>query len=590
MALRGKGGGDVEAKFASAALATDAQPSGAGSVGTGTGTDTTPTHATSTAIDVPSGAKKREGGGGGGGLLLDGGDEKLAVEDTVEVDADLESEDDPEISQIPPEVRRVVSLHDDTTLPTLTFRYFLLSVIFVVPGAFLSQMNSYRTTYAPYSVFFVQIAANYVGLWLARVIPRGWRVRVPYTSYSFSLNPGPWSIKEHVLVTITAASGATGNLAATPISVGELYFGEKLHPAAAIFFMWSIDATGYAFAAIARQVLLYEPDYPWFQALCQTALFETQSRQNRNPTPTARKQMRVFWLVLLGITLWQFLPEYVFPMLGSMAFLCWVAPHNPIANFVGSGLGGMGFLNLSFDWANISNYNSGVPLFLSPWWSQVVLFCSFVLSCWILLPAAKYGSLGSYDHCLMTNRACTADGEKYPVSSLVTPQSTLNETAYAENGPMYVGTHYLWTVFFDYASYVSAYSWIAFFGASSIRTAWRKFRARRERPGQGINHQYTDRLNVLMRSYPEVPLWWYAVLFAVSFVSIMTIVALDLLFIPWWTYFVALATGAVVVIPLGWLYAVSNFQLPIGTFNELLYGTMVQNLSHHRNPIGASVS
>ncbi|KAI8633876.1 OPT oligopeptide transporter protein-domain-containing protein [Xylariaceae sp. FL1651] len=520
--------------------------------------------------------------------LQDDSGEKLVSEAVVEADADLEAEDDPEITQIPPEVRRVVSLHDDTTLPTLTFRYFVLSIIFVIPGAFLSQINTFRTTYAPYSVFFVQIASNYVGLWLARVLPER-QIRIPFTKSSFSMNPSPWSVKEHVLVTITAASGATGNLATTPIAVGELYFNERLHPAAAIFFMWSIDATGYAFAAIARQVLLYEPAYPWFQALCQTALFETQTKQNKNPSPAARKQFKVFWLVLLGITLWQFLPEFVFPFVSSLAFLCWVAPHNPVANFLGSGLGGMGLLNLSFDWANISNYNAGVPLFLSPWWSQVVLFASFVLSAWILLPAAKWGGLGGYSHCLMSNRACTADGKVYPVSSLVTPSNTLNQTAYEENGPMYLGVHNLWTIFFDYASYVSAYSWIAFFGASNIRTAYRKFRARRNNPGQGINHQYSDRLNVLMRSYKEVPLWWYVALFSAAFVSTITIVALDLIFIPWWAYFVALATGAVVVVPLGWLYAVSNFQLPIGTFNELLYGTMVQNLNNHRNPIGASV-
>ncbi|KAI1495192.1 OPT oligopeptide transporter protein-domain-containing protein [Biscogniauxia mediterranea] len=572
----------TEAKFASA-LATNEPPNNS------TGLHQRPTASN----DLDSEKSQGLGQGGnegekGDATVPDYLGAKLPVEDAVEVDADLEAEDDPEISQIPPEVRRVVSLHDDTSLPTLTFRYFLLSIIFVIPGAFLSQMNSFRTTYAPYSVFFVQIASNYFGLWLARVLPNR-QIRIPFTSSHFNLNPGPWSIKEHVLVTITAASGATGNLATTPIAVGELYFNERLHPAAAIFFMWSIDATGYAFAAIARQVLLYEPAYPWFQALCQTALFETQSRQNKHPTPAARKQMRVFWLVLLGITLWQFLPEFAFPMLSSMAFLCWVAPHNAVANFIGSGLGGMGFLNLSFDWANISNYNAGVPLFLSPWWSQVVLFCSFVMSCWVLLPAAKWGGLGSYHHCLMTNRACTADGEKYPVSSLVTAGNVFNQTAYEELGPIYVGEHYLWSIFFDYASYISAYSWIAFFGASKIREAYKKFRARRSSPGQGINHQYTDRLNVLMRSYKEVPLWWYLALFAVAFVSIMTIVGMDLLFIPWWTYLVALITGAVVVIPLGWLYAVSNFQLPIGTFNELLYGTMVQNLNHNRNPIGASV-
>lgn len=86
-------------------------------------------------------------------------------------------------------------------------------------------------------------------------------------------------------------------------------------------------------------------------SLCQTALFETQKKQRQNPTPESRRQIKVFVLVILAVILWQFLPEFVFPMLGSLAFLCWVAPHNPIANFVGAGYGGMVFLNLSLDWS-----------------------------------------------------------------------------------------------------------------------------------------------------------------------------------------------------------------------------------------------
>ena len=138
----------------------------------------------------------------------------------------------------------------------------------------------------------------------------------------------------------------------------------------------------------------------WY-SLCQTALFETQKKQRQNPTPESRKQTKVFWLVLLGVTLWQFLPEYVFPMLGSLAFLCWVAPHNHVANFVGSGFGGMGFLNLSLDWSNITARYS---LFLTPWWTQVVMFLGFACSAWILMPAAKFGHLGEWNLHLNSNR------------------------------------------------------------------------------------------------------------------------------------------------------------------------------------------
>lgn len=111
--------------------------------------------------------------------------------------------------------------------------------------------------------------------------------------------------------------------------------------------------------------------------------------------------MRVFFYVLLFMTLWHFLPEYAWPMLGSLAFLCWVAPNNATANFIGAGFGGMGFLNLSLDWSTIS---SNANLFLTPWWTQVVMFAAFVMSCWVLIPAAYFGGFGHWDHKLMSNR------------------------------------------------------------------------------------------------------------------------------------------------------------------------------------------
>jgi len=174
-------------------------------------------------------------------------------------------DDDPAIRDIPFNVRRIVSFDDDPTLPTLTFRYFFLTVLFVIPGAFLSQMSHYRTNYAPYSVFFVQICANYAGQGMAKYLP-AWQINIPFTSRGFNLNPGPFSVKEHVLITISAASGATYNLAFTPVSIASLFFNETINPAIAIFFMWSVVVTGYSFAAISRQFLLYDPQYPWFQA------------------------------------------------------------------------------------------------------------------------------------------------------------------------------------------------------------------------------------------------------------------------------------------------------------------------------------
>jgi Flp pilus assembly protein TadB len=129
----------------------------------------------------------------------------------------------------------------------------------------------------------------------------------------------------------------------------------------------------------------------------------------------------------------------------------------------------------------------------------------------------------------------------------VTEQGTLNETAYAEYGSLYVSTHVLWTMFFDYASYTSVLAWMAFFGYSHIKAIITKFNERR-RSGKSVSDQYTDPLNVIMRSYQEVPLWWFILLFMTSFVIILSVVAKGHLYIPVWTYFMALLTGAIVVI------------------------------------------
>jgi len=70
----------------------------------------------------------------------------------------VEDEDLPaDVKELPVIVRNTVSLEDDPTLPTITFRYFLLCVIFIPPGAILFQMGAYRTTAAVYPVLFVQI-------------------------------------------------------------------------------------------------------------------------------------------------------------------------------------------------------------------------------------------------------------------------------------------------------------------------------------------------------------------------------------------------------------------------------------------------
>lgn len=102
---------------------------------------------------------------------------------------------------------------------------------------------------------------------------------------------------------------------------------------------------------------------------------------------------------------------------------------------------------------------------------------------------------------------------------------------------------------------------MALFGYGQIKSSVRKLWERRKTGASKISEQFNDQLCILQRSYSEVPLWWYITLFAASFAILLSITASGVLFIPVWTFIVAILTGAILVVPLGWLYALSNFQL-----------------------------
>lgn len=58
----------------------------------------------------------------------------------------------------------------------------------------------------------------------------------------------------------------------------------------------------------------------------------------------------------------------------------------------------------------------------------------------------------------------------------------------------------------------------------------------------------------------------------VPFVVLLVIVATNSVWMPTWTYFVALGFGASAMLPMSLVYAISGYSMEVGIFNELVYG------------------
>lgn len=114
------------------------------------------------------------------------------------------------------EVAANVSNKDDMMLPCITFRSCFLGLLFTSILAFVNQFFTFRTIPIFLSMIVVQLVSYPIGKAMASILPC--RDFVLFNErWRFSLNPGPFSIKEHCVISIMAntASVSIENLHVT---------------------------------------------------------------------------------------------------------------------------------------------------------------------------------------------------------------------------------------------------------------------------------------------------------------------------------------------------------------------------------------
>ncbi|CAK7324230.1 unnamed protein product [Dovyalis caffra] len=172
----------------------------------------------------------------------------------------MEIEDDHEESTVK-QVDLTVPKTDDPTVPVLTFRMWVLGLSTCIILSFVNQFFWYRTQPMSVSSIAAQIAVVPLGHLMARKLPT--RKFFEGTSWEFTLNPGPFNIKEHVLITIFANSGA-GTVYATHILTSvKIYYQRKLTFLPALFVMITTQMLGFGWAGLFRKYLV-EPGEMWW--------------------------------------------------------------------------------------------------------------------------------------------------------------------------------------------------------------------------------------------------------------------------------------------------------------------------------------
>ncbi|KAI1315018.1 hypothetical protein EDD11_001403 [Mortierella claussenii] len=468
-------------------------------------------------------------------------DEKIHGGDIESNSVVLEEEENSPI----PEVAAIVSNKDDPSTPVLTFRFWVMAVLFSVILSFFNQFFWFRTQPMTISTLVIQLLSFPFGKFLAKVLPVG------------RLNPGPFNVKEHVLVALTANCAGTTAYAVDIVVIQKVFYGQDFGFLANFLLILCTQMLGYGMAGVLRRYLVYPAAMIWPANLVQVALFNTLHKEE-DLKPGQWSRFKFFLVATLAMFLYQWIPGFIFPVLSSIAWICWIKPDNLVLSQI-TGAGGLGFGAISLDWNNIVSF-LGSPLIV-PWWAQVNIAIGFFLIAWVMVPIAYYTNLWEAKKFpILTSSLFQENGHKYKVQAILT-DNVLDQTKYDAYGALRISTFFALTYGVGFAGLASMVTHTWLYHRHKLVAQWKQSRNHSE----DIHHK-------LMQAYPEVPDWWYAALFIImTVVAIITCEIWDYK-LPWWGVILAVALSAFFSLPVGLIQAITNQQPGLNVITEYAIG------------------
>lgn len=255
----------------------------------------------------------------------------------VEPSGDLPTGDDPEMmfeeeEDSPfPEVRASVSNFDDPEMPCLTFRAIFIGILFTLLGAAVNTYFSIRYPAPLLTPIVVQIISYPVGVLFARVLPVTLYSTPPWlqklgASNFWSLNPGPFNIKEHTVIIIMANVGIAPSYPQGVLLVLDKFYEIKTGFGYDVLLLLSVNIIGFSFAGFCRRFVIWPAALIWPQTLVTCTLLNTFHAEDDDASSGALTRYRYFLYIFFGAMVWYVVPGYLFIGLSAFSWVCWIAP------------------------------------------------------------------------------------------------------------------------------------------------------------------------------------------------------------------------------------------------------------------------
>ncbi|KAJ3022876.1 UNVERIFIED_CONTAM: hypothetical protein HDU68_008900 [Siphonaria sp. JEL0065] len=483
----------------------------------------------------------------------------------------------------------IVPQTDDPNTPAFTFRSVFLGVVFAVLLSFANTALSFRSAPFAISAVVAVIVSYPMGLFLAKVLPAG------------PLNPGPFSVKEHVLIYIMSS------VSGQPYGIDNVI--TQMHPdlmgntdinfIQSVGFVLVTQFLGYGFSGLTRRFLV-KPTAMWWPGTIPTiAMFASFHKVDGAVTGEKYTWSRstVFWISFVAMFAYEWIPEYFAPVLQAISISCLVAGRgsgpsgklSPFNSLMGSSTAGLGLFGLTFDWTFIGSIN-----FAQPMWANLLNAAGNIVFLWILTPIfynsdvfginAKLRVAPSYYFQTLNpaiNSASlfvgNANGTKRQGSRVspryfynVSDNYNINLTAYNNVAPVHLTSTFALTYASSFLTVTAALAHVAlWYGKDIYRQSMNAFRQVRDE----IDAQ--DKHVKMMEAYPDVPDWFYMAFMGVCTVGALAVSIWTPFNMPWWGIFFNIFLVGLFVVPYGAVQAIAGVPLYLNVVSEFIIGLMI---------------
>ncbi|CAM0949635.1 unnamed protein product [Alopecurus aequalis] len=463
------------------------------------------------------------------------------------------------------EVRNTVPVTDDPSEPSLTFRTWVLGMSSCVLLAFVNEFFMYRSNQLAIGTVVVQIATLPIGRFMASALPTR-PMRVPLVGWSFSLNPGPFSLKEHCLITIFAGAGASGVYAMNIIAIVKVFYKRQINPYAAMLLAQTTQLLGYGWAGLFRTYLV-DSAYMWWPInLVQVTLFRAMHEEEKRREGQLTR-LQFFIIVMICSFAYYLIPSYLFPAVSTMSALCWFYKDSVTAQQIGSGIKGLGIGSFGLDWNTVAGF-MGNPL-ASPAFAIFNVMAGFAFNTYVAVPLLYWtNTYNAKRFPIISSHVYDAAGQRYDTNRILDSKAfTLNLHEYNAYSRINLSVLFAINYGFGFAGLMSTLSHIALYHGKEIFDLWLKTATEK-----GKERDVHTR--IMKRNYKTVPQWWFhLMLVLVLALSLFTCEGFGgQLQLPYWGLLLACAIALTFTLPIGIITATTNMQPGLNIITELIIG------------------